>query len=81
MPGNRTLYRIVLTNPPTVQDMLSHEALGKMPQSADRETLRLLGGISLYTQSSKRGRKRLASRGEEEPSLQNYEYLITAALR
>ncbi len=48
MPEYRTLYRIVLTDPPTLYDMLSHEARGRQPHDNDPETLRLLRGISLY---------------------------------
>lgn len=47
-PGYRTLYRIVLTDPPTVQDMMSYEALAIEPRTDDAETLRLVTGISLY---------------------------------
>lgn len=48
MPEYRTLYRIVLTNPPTVQDMMSHHALGKRPRVETPELLRMWRGISLF---------------------------------
>lgn len=46
--GYRTLYRIVLHNPPGLEDMLSHRARGIAPRQRDTETLRLMDGISLY---------------------------------
>lgn len=46
--GYRTLYRIVLTNPPTVRDMLSHAALGRQPRDDRPESLRRWHGISLF---------------------------------
>lgn len=46
--GSRTLYCIVLTDQRAVQDMLSHQDLGKIPGETDPDTLRLFSGISLY---------------------------------
>lgn len=47
-PQYRTLYRIVLTDPPSVRGMLSYHALGKQPVDTDDEALHLSRGISLY---------------------------------
>jgi len=46
--GYRTLYRIVLTDPPTVRDMMSYEALAIEPRPDNSEARRLMTGISLY---------------------------------
>lgn len=43
-----TLYRIVWTNPPTAEDMMSHAALGRTPRGNDPEDMRLWRGISLF---------------------------------
>lgn len=55
--GYRTLFRIVLTDPPTVQDMLSHQALGKIPPQPGPETQRLVTGISVYNTEQQARRK------------------------
>lgn len=47
-PQAITLYRIVWTNPPTVEDMKSNAALGRQPRGNDPDVLRLWHGISLY---------------------------------
>ncbi len=41
-------YRIVLTDPPTIDDMRSHLALGIPIRRNDPESLRLASGISLF---------------------------------
>ena len=43
-----TLYRIVWTNPPTVDDMKSNAALGRQPRADTPEVRRLWHGISLF---------------------------------
>lgn len=43
-----TLYRIVWTNPPTVDDMKSNAALGRQPRAVTQEVWRLWRGISLF---------------------------------
>lgn len=55
--GYRTLYRIVLTDPPTVRDMKSHAALGKIPPQPDPATQRLMTGISVYNTEQQARRK------------------------
>lgn len=57
MPEYRTLYRIVLKYPPTVQDMLSYEALGKTTPDPDSEMLRLAKGLSVYNTEQQARRK------------------------
>ena len=42
------LYRVVWTNPPTVEDMKSHEELGIPLRNDNQETIRLSKGISLF---------------------------------
>jgi hypothetical protein len=54
---NRTVYRIVLTNPPTLRDFLSDEELGKPPRSADPVVRRVWSGISTYQTQSQARRK------------------------
>ena len=44
----RLLYRVVKTNPPTVEDFESHVALGKAPMSADPVKRRMAEGVSVY---------------------------------
>lgn len=51
-----TLYRIVWTNPPTVDDMRSHQSLGIPLRRNDPESLRRARGISLFD-SLERARK------------------------
>lgn len=46
--GTITLYRIVWTNPPTVNDMRSHQSLGIPLRRRDPESLRRAQGISLF---------------------------------
>lgn len=41
-------YRIVRTNPPTINDMRSHMELGIPLRRTDAEALRLASGISLF---------------------------------
>lgn len=48
MPDYRTFYRIVLTDPPSLDDMRSYDARGIKPRRDDPETLRLIRGISVY---------------------------------
>ena len=43
-----TLYRIVATNPPTLEDFKSHLELGKVPRSGDAQAERLASGISAF---------------------------------
>lgn len=50
------LFRIVLTDPPTIDDMRSHLALGIPIRRNDLESRRLAGGISLFD-SLQRARK------------------------
>lgn len=46
--AERTFWRIVRTNPPSVRDFLSNEAQGRIPRDNNPETLRLWSGISVY---------------------------------
>lgn len=41
-------YRIVLTDPPSVEDLRSYQARGRIPATQDAEALRFWGGISVY---------------------------------
>lgn len=56
-----TLYRIVKTDPPTVDDMKSNAAKGSQPRGNDPEVRRLWSGISLFD-SIERARRQ-AGRG------------------
>jgi hypothetical protein len=51
------LYRIVLTDPPTLDDFASDEALGIPAIGHDPERLRLRGGISAYGTENQARRK------------------------
>lgn len=42
------LYRVVLTNPPVIDDMRSYQELGISLRSTDPESLRMASGISLF---------------------------------
>jgi len=44
----RSFYRLVQTNPPTLLDFTSNQALGRTPRRPDPEVLRLWSGISAY---------------------------------
>ena len=44
----RVLYRIVLSNPPTLADFTSFAALGRHPRRADSNVDRLWDGLSMY---------------------------------
>lgn len=59
-PERRTvaLYRIVRSNPPTLQDVMSNRTLGREPLRPDPEVLRLWDGISVF--DSARGARRQA---------------------
>lgn len=57
MPEYQTLYRIVLTDPPTLDDMRSYQALGMHPRRDDLESLRLMRGISLYNTEAQARKK------------------------
>lgn len=48
MPEYQTFYRIVRSNPPTLDDVRSYEELGIEPRGNDPEASRLFRGISLY---------------------------------
>jgi len=41
-------YRIVLTEPPTVEDFVSYEAEGRTPETTNSDAVRLWSGISVY---------------------------------
>ena len=50
-PPRRRLYRLVKADPPTLEDFLSYDALGKTPprsKRADPEFLRRWTGLSVY---------------------------------
>ena len=47
--GFRLFYRIVRTNPPTIEDFTSNSAKGKQPRRPDPEVLRLWEGLSAYS--------------------------------
>ncbi len=51
------LYRIVLTDPPTLDDFSSDEALGIAAVDDDPERLRLRSGISVYGTENQASRK------------------------
>ena len=44
----RTLYRIVRTNPPALEDFKSHAELGKAPHDDDPYVRRLAQGVSVF---------------------------------
>ncbi len=47
--GPHRLYRIVEHDPPTLEDFMSDEDLGEPPpEDADRQTLRMWRGISVF---------------------------------
>lgn len=54
---NRTVFRIVLTNPPTLRDFLSDEELGKPPRSTDPFVRQVWSGISTYQTEGQARRK------------------------
>lgn len=56
MADSVILYRIVLTDPPTIDDMRSYEELGIPLRRDDPESRRLARGISLFD-SLERARK------------------------
>ena len=58
----RTFYRIVGNNPPTIVDVTSKLALGRLPSGADVETVRLESGISTYATEAQARRKARALR-------------------
>lgn len=45
---SRSLYRIVVTNPPTTEDFKSHRAKGRPLRHPSPETIRLLDGLSVF---------------------------------
>lgn len=47
-PPTLTLYRIVRTNPPTINDFKSHRKLGIPTLDDDPEHLRMREGISVH---------------------------------
>lgn len=53
-------YRIVLTDPPTVEDFLSYQVQGRTPATTDPEAFRLWSGISVYATEAQARRQALA---------------------
>src|SRR6185295_4915198 len=47
-PGHVALFRIVASNPPSDEDMLSQLALGHTMQFVNAKALRLWDGVSVY---------------------------------
>lgn len=43
-----TVHRIILTDPPAVDDFASNAAKGRAPRSGDADVLRLWDGLSVY---------------------------------
>jgi hypothetical protein len=53
----RTFYRIVLTNPPTLDDFLSNRANRRAPRSDDPAVLQLWDGLSVFATLAQARRK------------------------
>jgi hypothetical protein len=53
----RTCYRIVRSDPPTVEDFRSAAARGRIPPDANAEDRRLLAGVSVYRTEAQARRK------------------------
>jgi len=51
------LYRLVLRDPPTVEDFLSYEARGRPPTTTDPELIRLWSGVSAYATEARARRQ------------------------
>lgn len=56
-PASRVVFRIVLTNPPSLHDFTSNAALRKTPQRPDPEVLRLWDGLSVFASEAQARRQ------------------------